>query len=244
MDQFRIIPVVDLLNSIAVHAIKGKRDKYKPLRTPLINSADPLKIIQFLNQSLNFKEFYIADLDSIINRSPNIQLISDILSISSIEVILDPGITSINDINLYSKLRLNNIILGLETINNIEVIRDTLKILGADRVIVSVDMYRGKVISKTKEWNHQRPAKIVTELEKLGIKELILLDLFRVGQKVGGIPQSYLEIKKLFSGNVLVGGGIRDIEDLIALKEENFSGVLIATALYDKSIDIEDLKNI
>ena len=155
---------------------------------------------------------------------------------------LDPGISSTNDINLYSKLRLNKIILGLETINNIEVIQETLGVLGADRVIVSVDMYSGKVISKIKEWNHQKPAQIVTELEKLGIKELILLDLFRVGQKVGGIPQSYLEIKNIFSGNVLVGGGIRDIEDLIALKEENFSGTLIATALYDKSIKIEDLK--
>ena len=244
MSHFRIIPVIDLLNSSVVHAIKGKRDEYKPLRTPLIDTSDPLKIIQFLNQTFEFDEFYIADLDSIINKNPNIRIISEILTLSKIKVMLDPGIESANDIKMYSKFNLNKIILGLETIKTIEVIKDLLKILGAERITISVDMYKGKILSNIKEWNHQKPAKIITELENIGVEELILLDLFRVGQKLGGIPQSYLEIQSLFRGDVLVGGGVRDIEDLIYLKEEKFAGVLIATALYDKSIKIEDIRNI
>ena len=244
MSHFRIVPVIDLLNSTAVHAIKGDRKNYQPLKTPLINSADPLKIIQFLNQKMDFDEFYIADLDSIINKKPNIKIISKILNISSINIMLDPGIENKKDLMLYSKLKLNKIILGLETINSIKDINECLEILGAKRIIVSIDMYKGNIISRIKNWKHQEPEKIITELENLGIMELILLDLFRVGQKVGGIPQSYLQIQRSFSGNVLVGGGIRDIEDIISLKEENFSGVLIATALYDKSIENDDLKKI
>lgn len=244
MSHFRIVPVIDLLNSTAVHAIKGDRKNYQPLKTPLINSADPLKIIQFLNHKMDFDEFYIADLDSIINKKPNIKIISKILNISSIKIMLDPGIENKKDLMLYSKLKLNKIILGMETINSIKDITECLEILGAKRIIVSIDLYKGNIISRIKNWKHQEPEKIITELENLGIKELILLDLFRVGQKVGGIPQSYLQIQRSFSGNVLVGGGIRDIEDIISLKEENFSGVLIATALYDKSIEIDDLKKI
>ncbi len=243
MSNFKIIPVIDILNSEAVHAIKGERKKYKPLNSPLINTSNPIELIQFLNKELDFDEFYIADLDSIINRNPNIQILSEILKIPLIKIMLDPGIENTTDINMYSEFKLNKIILGLETINEIEVIKNSLKILGAERVIVSIDMYKGKIISKIKKWQYKKPAKIITELENLGIKELILLDLFRVGQKIGGIPPLYLKIREIFNGDILVGGGIKDLTDITLYKEKRFSGILIATALYDGTLNLEKLIN-
>ncbi|MFX0104936.1 MAG: HisA/HisF-related TIM barrel protein, partial [Candidatus Hodarchaeota archaeon] len=76
-----------------------------------------------------------------------------------------------------------------------------------------------------------------------GIETIILLDLHRVGQKFGGIPPLYLDILRNFKGDVFVGGGIKDYRDLLNYKENNFSGVLIATALYDGTIKIERIKN-
>jgi len=74
MPNFKIIPVIDILNSKAVHAIKGERAKYKPLESKLIKSSDPIEIIKVLKQEFNFREFYIADLDAIIKNRPNLEL--------------------------------------------------------------------------------------------------------------------------------------------------------------------------
>ena len=242
MSSFKIIPVIDILDSKAVHAIKGERAKYKPLKSKLINSSDPIEIIKVLKQKFNFREFYIADLDAIIKYSPNLEILSTILKIPEIDVIIDPGIKDKEDLLKYSKYKIKKLILGLETINGYNVINEGLRILGKYKLIVSLDMFKGKIISKIKDLRNQNPINVVNKLKRFGVKELILLDLFRVGQKIGGIPPVYLKILKNFKGAVLVGGGIKDLVDLTRYYNNKFSGVLIATALYDGSIKIDKLK--
>ncbi len=60
---------------------------------------------------------------------------------------------------------------------------------------------------------------------------------------MGGIPQQYLEIQDSFEGDIYVGGGIKDYKDILNYKNLNFAGVLIATALYDGTINIEKVRN-
>ena len=242
MCVFRIIPVIDILNSKAVHAIKGERTKYKPLISELFQSSDPIEIIKILNHKYNFKEIYLADLDAIIKRKPNYEIISKISKFKNLKIILDPGIVKSEDILKFSRFNIKKLILGLETINSFEVIRDSLKIFGIDKIIISVDMFKGKIITKIRDLMNESPLNTILKLNNLGVRELILLDLFRVGQKLGGIPPLYLKIRDAFDGDILVGGGIKNLNDLSNYNRENFSGVLIATALYDGSINIEKLK--
>jgi len=243
MTNFRIIPVLDILDSKAVHAKKGERAKYKPLNTKLIQSSNPIEIVKVLKQKFNFNEFYIADLDAIIKKKPNFEILLNILDIPNIKIMIDPGIINRDDLLMYSKLNLNKLILGLETMENVEIIKESLEIFGHNKIIVSIDMFQEKIISNIKQFKSQNPLQVIHTIENLGVKEVILLDLFRVSQKMGGIPPLYLEIRKIFNGNLLVGGGIKDLNDLLMYKDNDFSGILIATALYDGSIDIEKVKN-
>ncbi|MFX1312518.1 MAG: HisA/HisF-related TIM barrel protein, partial [Promethearchaeota archaeon] len=154
------------------------------------------------------------------------------------------GIVNFHDISVFSKYRFNKLIIGLETINNIDIIHKSLSLLGRSRIILSIDMYKGKVISKLEDFQNKDPVRIIDKISNLGVKNIILLDLFRVGQKFGGIPLLFSKIVSLFEGNVFVGGGIKNQEDLFSYKEHNFSGVLIATALYDGTINIKKVRKI
>ena len=242
MKRFKIIPVIDILNSKAVHAKKGERNKYKPLKSYLFQSSNPVEIIRILRKKYNFELFYIADLDSIINKAPNFQILEEIQKISNIDFILDPGIVDLEDISNFLRFRIKNLILGLETIKNFKTISQSLQILNKNNIIISFDMYNGQILSNANDIKTQSPINLIKKFESLGIKKIILLDLFRVGQKIGGIPQLYLDILHNFNGDVYVGGGIKNYTDILNIKEQNFSGVLIATALYDGTIEIENLR--
>ncbi|MHA2430361.1 MAG: HisA/HisF-related TIM barrel protein [Promethearchaeota archaeon] len=241
MSNFKIFPVIDILNSTAVHAIKGERDNYQPLKSPLFNTSEPFDIVRNLKEKFNIKQFYIADLDAIIKQKPNFRILKKILEIENIEIIVDPGIKSINDLKLYSEFKIESIILGLETIQKIKTIKESFKIFNKNKLIISIDMFKERIITKIDKLKNLTPLTIVRKLEKMGIKNIILLDIFKVGQKIGGIPLLYLKIKKNFNGNVLVGGGIKNLNDVLFYYEKGFSGVLIGTAIYDGTINLNKL---
>jgi phosphoribosylformimino-5-aminoimidazole carboxamide ribotide isomerase len=242
MRNFKIIPVIDILNSEAVHAVKGERASYKPLKSKLFQSSNPIEILKVLRHKYQFNEFYIADLDAITNRKPNFELLRKILKISGINILIDPGIANSKDIHQFFKYKIKKLILGLETIQSIRVVKKALDLMGQKNVIISIDMYKEKILTKAKGLYNKSSLEIIKGIELIGVKEVILLDLFRVGQKIGGIPQQYLDIQDSFNGDIYVGGGIKDYKDILTYKQQNFAGILIATALYDGTIDIEKLR--
>ncbi|MFX1280351.1 MAG: HisA/HisF-related TIM barrel protein [Promethearchaeota archaeon] len=244
MKKFNVIPVLDILNSEAVHAVKGERNKYKPLKSKLFNSSDPLEILKILAYNFQFTEIYIADLDAIIKKKPNLVLLNKILTETEIHLIIDPGIVVSDDIYQYTKFKIKKLVIGLETIKRLKEVKNALSIIGKNKIIVSIDMYREKLLAQAKDIKNLTPKEIVNKIRRIGIDEVILLDLFRVGQKIGGIPQTYLDIRNSFNGKTYVGGGIKDFTDILKYKQENFAGILIATAMYDGTIDIEKVKEI
>ncbi len=243
MNKFRIIPVIDILNSQAVHAIKGEREKYKPLKSVLINDSNPIRIALKLKNAYLFNEFYIADLDAILQNKPNITILSKILDIPGVEVMIDPGIKTEKNVEKYFKLNLKSLILGLETLRDLKVITECLELFNTKKIVVSIDMYNEVIQTNIKEFRNQNILDIVSKIEELGVVNIILLDLFKVGQKIGGISALYLKVREQFNGEILVGGGIKDIHDLKGYKSNDFSGVLIGTALHDGSIKVEELRS-
>ncbi len=244
MILFKIIPVIDILNSEVVHAVKGKRTEYCPLRSKLFDTTKPYDIITILSEKYGFNDIYIADLDSIVRKKPNISLISRIIEELDVNLILDPGIIDVKDLHLYKQLKLKSLILGLETIKTFKVIENALKIFEQNKIILSIDMYNGKLISNINEIKNKNPLEVIEKIEKLGINNYILLDLHRVGQKKGSNSQLYFDIRQKYDGNFIVGGGIKDLNEIKIFQREKFAGVIIATALYDGSINIEELKKI
>lgn len=242
MKNFKIIPVIDILNSKAVHAIRGEREKYKPLKSVLVNETDPIEIVRQMKDNYSIPEIYIADLDAILKGAPNFPLLAKIFEFPEIKVMLDPGIILVKSILQYSTYNLGSLILGLETIQDLSVISGCLEILGVNKTIVSVDMYKENIQTNIQEIQQQNPIEVIKRIEDLGVEKIILLDLYKVGQKIGGIPPLYLKIRENFDGQIIVGGGIKDIKDIELYMDKNFSGVLIGTALHDGTIEIEKLK--
>ncbi|TFG17043.1 MAG: hypothetical protein EU531_04635 [Promethearchaeota archaeon] len=244
MQNFKIIPVVDILNSKVVHAIKGERDQYKLLKTYLTTSSEPIDIINIFKNKFKLSTLYIADLDAIMKQKPNYAILNELSKLKDVEIMIDPGITIYEDILEFLEYNIKYIIIGLETLNSLETLMTIVNQLGNQNVILSIDMYKQKLLTRIESFQNQDPLKIINIIQKLEINQIILLDLYSIGQKLGGISSLYLNIKENFDGDVYVGGGIKDYKDIELYYRNNFSGVLIGTALYDGSIKPQKLSEI
>src|SRR4030067_823626 len=223
--MFRIIFVLDVHKGTAVHAIRGERSKYQPVTgSKVCNSSAPLEIIQALSP----REVYIADLDRLQHQGDNFELIEKISG--KTRTMADIGAENMNDIEKCAKIS-DTVILGTETASFDLIEKAAVQFPG--RINVSIDMKGGKVLTKDRE---MEPVELVRRLNDLDIRDIIILDLSRVGTGAG-IDTDFLKtIASVSSHNVLVGGGIKDMDDIEALKQIGISGALVATAVHSGKI--------
>ena len=75
--HFRVIPVLDVKNGQAVHAVGGIRSHYRPLQSLLHPSCEPLELARAYRDLLGLRELYLADLDAISGNDPICRSIAD-----------------------------------------------------------------------------------------------------------------------------------------------------------------------
>ena len=115
-----IIPVLDLMNGQVVHAKHGDRLNYLPIQSTLCSSSQPLAIVDAFLELYPFKKLYIADINAIQKSGNHQNIISSITqAFPNLEIYLDAGFSSTEDINIFNELKLTPV-LGSESIANID----------------------------------------------------------------------------------------------------------------------------
>lgn len=240
MVRLKVIPVIDILNGVVVHAVKGLRSQYQPLKSTITKSTAPLEVAQAF-KALDFSELYMADLDAIVDCSSNFDTLKHIVDETGLCLMVDAGITSQSRAKLLLKTGVTKLVIGTETLTSKTFIAQAVKQLGSDRVVVSVDLKDDKVLTKPQFDGHTDPICLLKELRAMGVGQVIVLDLTRVGSGEG-VNMVLLKEAIDLGLEVYVGGGVRDIQDLIELKTSGVTGALVATALHRGKISMVDLK--
>ena len=154
------------------------------------------------------------------------------------QLMVDAGISCSADAEKLLSLGIKNIIVATESIDSWGDVEGIIDAIGAQNCIMSIDMMRGNMLARCEEVMEIGVSGIVSFLKQKGVRRIIVLDLSRVGSREG----VFWELVPSFSGmEIIVGGGVRDREDIIALKCKGVNGVLVATALHDGSLKKEDL---
>ena len=109
-------------------------------------------------------------------------------------------------------------------------------------LVLSLDLRHGRLLSADVELAELGPAEALARLERSGVREVIVLDLARVGSREGPQVELVGELRVRFPDlELLAGGGVRDLADLRALAEVGAAGALVATALHGRAIGPEEL---
>jgi phosphoribosylformimino-5-aminoimidazole carboxamide ribotide isomerase len=240
---FRVIPVLDVKEGLAVHAVAGQRSHYRPVRSLLHSSADPLELARAYRDILGLQELYVADLGAIARGEQDHALYSELTGLG-LEVWIDAGVRSEFDLPGLVENRRITIVVGLETVRGASDLEAVLRLAGADRVVFSLDLFAGVPrVSADAAWISADPEQLASQLVDLGVRRLLLLDLSRVGTGTGTGTESLQSL--LLAGypglDISVGGGISGINEIRAFRDSGAAAVLVGSALHDGRIDRREL---
>jgi len=216
----RILPVLDIMNGLVVQAIAGKRELYRPITESFITHIpDPNEVLRNLF-SMGFREVYIADLDAIMGRGDNYSIIVKASSMG-FHVYADIGRRGMERDDE------DNISFVIGT----EYILFPHEIVFQNNRVASLDVFGNNV----KYNNMLIPIDIaLREMLNRNVnpQKLLLICLDRVGTLSGPNIEVIKIVRNMYRGELIVGGGIRDENDILMLKREGVDGVLVASALH------------
>ncbi len=224
----RCIFVFDILNGAVVHALRGERSRYKPVAeySQVTDSSDPLRILEDLRPA----QVYVADLDMIMGRGNNLHLIEEISKRTG--TMADIGASRLNDLDCLPQSVLP--VLGTETAS----ISLMEEVSAQRRMIVSLDMTNRRVLSRDEALADRSPFLVLEELNCISLEAVIILELNRVGTSAGLDGEFLKKAAKISRHPLILGGGVKDEEDLRALEDIGFSGALVATAIHNGKIPL------
>lgn len=232
--MFRLVFVMDIFNRTVVLAKGGIRENYLPVSdsSSVCKTSIPLEILEFLHPG----EVYIADLNALQGKGPldiNAEVIREV-SLKA-DTMLDFGVSSLKDVDKALSIA-GTAVIGTET-GTLAVIKDSAT-RNPGRISVSIDVKHGQILKQDPEIPED-PFEIVKLLNGLPLKDLIFLDLDRVGTASGFDHEFLHKLSESSVHDVLLAGGVRGMEDLFALDSLGIKGALVATAIHSGSVPLE-----
>jgi phosphoribosylformimino-5-aminoimidazole carboxamide ribonucleotide (ProFAR) isomerase len=117
MNDFAIIPALDLKGGAVVHARGGARAEYRPIETPLGAADDPVALTRALIAVTGSSVLYIADLDAIEGVGNHFDVCRDLASaLPGSELWIDAGFTNVTDCAFWLPLGAT-LVIGTESLS-------------------------------------------------------------------------------------------------------------------------------
>ena len=77
-------------------------------------------------------------------------------------------------------------------------------------------------------------------MEDFGVKTIIYTDISKDGTLSGPNLSQLIEINNAVSCNIIASGGVTDINDIIALRNEGLYGAICGKSIYNSTLDLRE----
>ena len=234
-----IYPAIDLKNKKCVRLYKGDFAKEEIFNDSPLDQAQ-----QF--EKLGFKNLHIVDLDRTLDsKTSNLNSIKEIAKHTSLKIQVGGGLRTSKDIEEVLDLGVENIVMGTAAVTNTEL----LKMISTKHPMkISVGMDVRKGFLALKGWTDQTKllaADFLEQIKTYPIKSIIFTDIDKDGTKQGVNLEETLKLASLSAVPVIASGGVANLEDIVSIQKTNIiKGVIVGKAIYDGSINLEELVKI
>ena len=231
MAAFEIIPVIDLMGGVVVHARGGDREHYRPLERSLVATGpEPTVVVEGLLGLFPFAALYIADLDAIRKRGDNLPTILALRRrFPDLGLWIDAGFAGECACRRFLGADFGHLVLGSESQADLRL----LDSFGSDpRLVLSLDFQGERRLGARELFDD--PARWP--------ERVIAMTLARVGSGGGPDLDRLRELRAMSPATRLyAAGGVRGPDDLRGLAALGCAGALVASALHDGRLGRSEL---
>lgn len=230
-----IIPAIDIMNGRVVRLIRGDPEKIRSYEY----LGDPIAIAKkWISEGASL--IHIVDLDAALGRGENIEVINKMVKSINVPVQVGGGVRSIEKAVQLLDMGVGKVVLGSLAFRNPNNVKYLLDRFGWWRIIVALDHLGGEVmINGWRESTHTTLREATRKFSSIGVKFFLITSIQHDGVMNGPDIKSLAEVLNL-NVNVIASGGVRSIEDIIALRNLGVYGVIIGRALYEGLLNLRE----
>lgn len=228
-----VIPAVDLRGGRAVRLVQGDP------RAETSYSEDPVEIaVKF--QSEGGRRLHVVDLDAALGEGDNRSVVESICRSVQVPVQVGGGIRTLEDIGRLLETGAARAILGTAAAADPGFVRRAVEEY-AEAIVVAIDTRGGRVM--VRGWQEEGPVleDSIPALDDAGAPRYLVTSIARDGTLKGPDVKLYERVLALTQTPLIASGGVRDADDVWALRDLGCEATVTGKALYEKTLKLSQV---
>lgn len=229
-----IFPAIDVIDSKPVRLYKGDFSTAHQVANDILETAH-----SFCEQGAEW--IHMVDLDGSLQKKPvNFDCFISVANETPLKVELGGGIRTMQDIDFYANKGISRVILGSVALKNPDLVGQAVKEFG-ELVAVGIDARNGFVA--TEGWTQGSDIhfiELAQKMEAFGVKTIIYTDISKDGTLSGPNLEQLIELNNAVSCDITASGGVTNINDIIALRDNELYGAICGKSLYEGTLNLKE----
>lgn len=230
-DPFAIVPAVDVLDGRAVRLERGDYERVAA------EAGEPLGLIARLAPSRPAL-LHVVALGAARDGGAPVALAREAVAAAApVPVQLGGGVRSVADAIALAEAGVARVLVGTAAFGPIP-LEEFVAALG-ERLVVAIDVSAGVV--RTAGWLDSSlftTAEALARCTAAGVGRILCTAIDRDGTLTGPDLELLREARRGFSGSILAAGGIRDADDVEAVRQVGVDGAVVGRALLEGSLEL------
>lgn len=228
-----VIPAIDLRAGRAVRLLRGDPQHETAY------SDDPVEVaVRF--QEEGARRLHVIDLDAALGGGDNRSVINEICKATVVPVQVGGGVRTIEDVAAVLELGAARAILGTSAALDPPFVTVAVEEF-AEKIVVALDVRGGRVM--VKGWQEEGPEMeaVLPSLDDSGSPRYLVTAIARDGTLDGPDLRLYKQVMSVTDRPVIASGGVRDADDVWALRDVGCEAAVTGKALYEKTLKLSQV---
>jgi phosphoribosylformimino-5-aminoimidazole carboxamide ribotide isomerase len=228
-----VIPAIDLRGGRAVRLVRGDPDQATTY------ADDPVAVAERFQEE-GARRLHVVDLDAALEEGTNAEAVAAICRAVVIPVQVGGGIRTLEQIGAVLETGAARAILGTAAAVDPAFVTRAVEEF-AEHVVVAVDVRGGRLM--VRGWTEEGPPleEALSALDEAGSPRYLVTSIARDGTLEGPDLALYGRVLKLTDRSLIASGGVRDADDVWALRDLGCEAVVTGKALYERTLKLSQV---
>lgn len=228
-----VIPAIDLRGGRAVRLVRGDPNEETAY------ADDPVAVAERFQQE-GARRLHVVDLDAALDEGSNADAVKAICHAVAIPVQVGGGIRSLEALGAILETGAARAILGTAAAADPAFVTRAVEEY-AEHIVVGVDVRAGHLM--VRGWTEEGPKleDALVALDEAGAPRYLVTSIARDGTLEGPDLTLYGRVLKLTDRPLIASGGVRDADDVWALRDIGCEAVVTGKALYERTLKLSQV---